>query len=177
MWSASGAKKNLRLWLCRVVPQGHTVPLDIVEALLTEVIPVGNKAIFGWTAGSAHTVAAQANRQTGGRMQQPRTEHGQLTDGRTHRQKYRLVTAEMDMIQLISIKLEKTWGEHGKKYNFNEWWQQMNKWNETMSTHHLIACWNMKTATPFHYNHSEDKRHAYWADEEYVVMQQKQNGW
>lgn len=43
----STGRVNLRLWLCRIVPQGHTVALDLIEALLTEVIPVSNKAIFG----------------------------------------------------------------------------------------------------------------------------------
>lgn len=38
--------RNLRLWLSRVVAQGHTVALDLVKTLLAEVIPVGNKAIF-----------------------------------------------------------------------------------------------------------------------------------
>lgn len=40
----------------------------------------------------AHTVAAQANRRTGGRMQQPRTEHGRWTDGRTRTHTHTQIT-------------------------------------------------------------------------------------
>lgn len=37
------------------------------------------------------------------------------TEGHTHRQRYRLVTVEMVMIQPLSIKLEKKW--RGTCYN------------------------------------------------------------
>ena len=37
-------RESLRLRLGRVLSQDNSVALDVVEALLTEVIPVGNKA-------------------------------------------------------------------------------------------------------------------------------------
>lgn len=37
----------------------------------------------------------------------------------THRQRYMLVTVEMDMIQLLSFKLEKKWGENTILMNVN----------------------------------------------------------
>lgn len=37
----------LRLRLGRVITQGDILPLDFSETLLTEVIPVSKKAIFG----------------------------------------------------------------------------------------------------------------------------------
>lgn len=32
-----------RLGLCRVVPQRHTLPLDLIEAFLTEMIPANKQ--------------------------------------------------------------------------------------------------------------------------------------
>ena len=48
-WPCVGGRVgvNLRLGLRGVVAQGHAVALDLVEALLTEVVPVGDKAMFG----------------------------------------------------------------------------------------------------------------------------------
>lgn len=116
---------NLRLWLCRVIPQGHTVALDLVEALFTEVIPVGNKAIFGWTAASTHSSSTgkPAHRWQNAEWTEhteATTKDGAWADGRTHthtythRQRYMLVTFEMVMIQSLSFKLEQKLGKHAK---------------------------------------------------------------
>lgn len=64
---------RLRLWW--VIPQRNALPLDFVEALLTEMIPVGKKAIFGWTVPSTQHSPSQATEppitagQGGGREQ------------------------------------------------------------------------------------------------------------
>lgn len=112
----------------------------------------------------AHTVAAQANRHTGGRMQserrtwqQPRTEHGQRKDGRTHtythRQRYRLVTTEMIMIQPLSFKLKHKLGGGMLEGYVNETWTttvniKSNVWQQELqfSTQNYVpACWNTTT--------------------------------
>lgn len=109
-------QSNLRLWLCWVIPQGHTVPLDLIEALFTEMIPVGNKAIFRWTAASTHS---SSTGKPAHRWQNVTTEDraqavDRWKDTHTHRQRYRLVMVEMVMIQSLLSKLEKKQGNHAK---------------------------------------------------------------
>lgn len=60
LYSAAFKKlKYLRLWLGRVITQGNVFALDFSKTSLTEVIPVSEKAIFGWTGPSKH-IATQA---------------------------------------------------------------------------------------------------------------------
>lgn len=73
---------NLRLRLSWVVAQGHTVALDLVKALLTEVIPVGNKAIFWWTAASTHRSSSRAGKPAAECKNQGQTAGRQAVDRR-----------------------------------------------------------------------------------------------
>lgn len=67
--------RYLRLRLGRVIPQRNALPLDFIETLLTEMIPVGKKAILGWTVPFTQHSPSQATKppitagQGGGREQ------------------------------------------------------------------------------------------------------------
>lgn len=58
LMNANTNNSRLRLWW--VISQRNALPLDFVEALLTEMIPVSKKAIFWWTAPSTQHSPSQA---------------------------------------------------------------------------------------------------------------------